>query len=135
MLNKIISKFKPKCLTKFLDKLNFFKANALEKVKQYMFGLMNDFKRFNLETLSLATAKNEQTYRQLRYLIDQANWDEEQLNSDRIKFLENDVRTQSKDGGTTVIDDTGVKKYGQHTDGVYYQHYGAELKAGTLIAR
>jgi len=52
MLNKIISKFKPKCLTKFLDKLRFFKANTLEKVKQYMFGLMNDFKRFNLETLS-----------------------------------------------------------------------------------
>lgn len=126
MLNKIISKLKPKCLTMFLDKLNFFKASQVGKVKQYMFGLMSDFKRFNLETLSLATDKGEQTYRQLRYLIDNASWDEEQLNCERIKFLENDVRTQSKDSGTTVIDDTGVKKYGKHTDGVYYQHYGAE---------
>ncbi len=91
-----------------------------------MMGLMNGFKRFNLETLSLATQKNEQTYRQLHYLIDNASWDEERLNCERIKFLENDVRTQSKGTGTIVIDDTGVKKYGEHTDGVYYQHYGAE---------
>lgn len=126
MLNKIISKIKPKSLDNFFSKLNFFKDKHLGKAKHYLFGLMNGFKRFNIETLSLATADDQYSYRQLHYFIDKANWDEDKLNEKRIQFLESDVRTQTKKDGCVSIDDTSVRKNGKHTDGAYYQYCGSE---------
>ena len=126
MLNKIISKIKPKSLDNFFSKLDFFKDKHLGKAKHYLFGLMNGFKRFNIETLSLATADDQYSYRQLHYFIDKANWDEDKLNEKRIQFLENDVRTQTKKNGCVSIDDTSVRKNGDQTDGTYYQYCGSE---------
>lgn len=95
MLNKIISKVKPKSLDNFFSKLNFFKDKHLGKAKHYLFGLMNGFKRFNIETLSLATTDDQYSYKQLRYFIDKENWNEDKLNEKRIQFLESDARTQT----------------------------------------
>ena len=126
MLNKIISKIKPKSLDNFFSKLNFFKDKHIGKAKHYLFGLMNGFKRFNIETLSLATADDQYSYRQLYHFIDKADWDEDKLNERRIQFLESDVRTETKKGGCVSIDDTSVRKNGKHTDGTYYQYCGSE---------
>ncbi len=126
MINKIISKIKPKSLNNFLSKLNFFKSKHIEKAKHYLFGLMNGFKRFNIETLYYATPDNEYTYKELHYFMDKANWDEDELNEKRIQFLESDLRTQTKDDGIISLDDTSVKKDGNHTDGAYYQYCGSE---------
>ena len=124
MLNNTIAKIKPKSLDNFFKKLNFFKGIALEKAKHYISGLMQGFKRFNLETLQLASVDSGTTYRQLHYFIDKANWDENKLNEVRIDFLQNDVRTRTKKDGCISIDDTSVKKYGDKTDGVYCQYSG-----------
>ena len=128
MLNKIISIIKPKSLDNFFSKLNFFKDKHLQKAKHYVSGIMNGFKRFNIETLHLATADNEYSYRQLHYFIDKANWDEDGLNEKRIQFLEGDERTRTKEDGCISIDDTSVRKYGDDTDGVYYQYCPSESR-------
>lgn len=128
MFNKIISKIKPKSLDNFFDKLNFFKEKLLGKAKHYLFGIMNGFKRFSIEALGLATADQEYSYRQLHHFIDNAQWDENELNERRIEFLQNDVRTRTKEDGALSIDDTSSKKYGSHTDGAFWQYSPSEGK-------
>jgi len=126
MLNQIILKIKPKSLDNFFSKLDFFKDKHLGKAKHYLFGLMNGFKRFNIEPLSLATAGGQYSYRQLHYFIDKADWNEDELNEKRIQFLEGDARTRTKKNGCISLDDTSVKKDGDQTDGTYYQYCGSE---------
>lgn len=67
MINKIISKIKPKAMDKFFAKLGFFKNKSLDIAKHYISGLMNGFKRFNLQSLHLATEDARQSYRKIRY--------------------------------------------------------------------
>jgi len=122
MINKIISKIKPKALDNFFAKLGFFKNRTVEIAKHYLSGLMNGFKRFNIEALHLATEEDSYSYRQLRYFIGDADWDENQLNEKRIQFLENDTRTKTKGNGCISFDDTSVEKSGTHTDGVARQY-------------
>ena len=124
--NNLIAATKPKVLTNFLNKLAFFKHKHFDTALHYLSGLWHNLVRFNLETLHAATMSGEQSYGQLRYFINIADWDEAALNQRRLQFLENDVRTQTRDDGELILDDSAVKKYGRHTDGVYYQHYGAE---------
>lgn len=126
MVNKIISKFKPKSLDNFFSKLNFFKDNLIDKAKHYLFGIMNGFKRFSLEALHLATVDEQFSYRELHYFIDKQDWDENELNEKRIQFLEQDVRTRTKEDGTISIDDTSAKKYGDSTDGAFWQYAPSE---------
>lgn len=122
MLNKIISIIKPKSIDNFFAKLNFFKDNMVEKAKHYFFGLMNGFKRFSIEALQLATPDETYSYRELHYFLDEAEWDENELNEKRIKFLEQDVRTRTKSEGSISIDDTSTKKCGDKTDGTFWQY-------------
>ena len=122
MINKIISKIKPKALDNFFAKLGFFKNRTVGIAKHYISGLMNGFKRFNLQTLHLATEEDSYSYRQLRYFVGDANWDETQLNEKRIQFLESDMRTRTKEDGCISFDDTSVEKSGTHTDGVAKQY-------------
>lgn len=124
--NNIIATIKPKILTNFLEKLSFFKQKHLATALHYLSGLWHGLTRFNLETLHAATMSDEYSYRRLHYFVNTADWDEAALNEQRLQFLEHDVRTRTRDEGELIIDDSGVKKYGKHTDGVYYQHYGAE---------
>ena len=126
MTNNLIAITKPKVLTNFLDALAFFKHKHLSKVLHYLSGLWHNLIRFNLETLSNATPNGALRYHQLRYFINDAGWDETALNERRIAFLQHDRRTRTRENGTLSIDDTSVRKYGTATDGVYYQHYGAE---------
>jgi SRSO17 transposase len=124
--NNLIATTKPKILTNFLEKLSFFRKKHIDTALHYLSGLWHTLTRFNIETLYSATMSGEQSYQQLRYFINDADWDEAALNERRLQFLEHDVRTQTRDEGELIIDDSGIKKYGKHTDGVYYQHYGAE---------
>lgn len=126
MINKIISTIKPKSLDNFFSKLNFFKGNSIDKAKHYLFGIMNGFKRFNLEALHLATVDNQFSYRELHYFIDKQEWDEDELNEKRIRFMENDVRAGTKTDGIISIDDTSTKKYGNNTDGAFWQYAPSE---------
>lgn len=122
MINKIISKIKPKALDNFIAKLGFFKSKAADIAKHYISGLMNGFKRFNLQALHLATEEGSYSYRQLRYFIGDADWDENQLNEKRIQFMESDRRTKTKKNGCISFDDTSVVKSGTNTDGVAKQY-------------
>lgn len=126
MLNNIISLIKPKSLIHFFHRLNFFRKKHLGKALHYVQGLWQGLKRFNLQTLFEATPASTYSYRQLHHFIDNPSWDEYQLNEKRIQFLENDVRTRTRREGAVVLDDTGVKKYGERTDGVAEQYYGLE---------
>lgn len=124
--NNLIAATKPQILVNFLQKLTTFKKRHMATALHYLSGLWHNLKRFNIETVRAATMSDEQSYRQLNYFINDADWDEAKLNEERLHIIEHDVRTQTRDDGALIIDDSGVKKYGKKTDGVYYQHYGAE---------
>lgn len=115
-----ISSIKPKVITNFLEKLDFSNQRWRQRASHYLMGLSAGFKRFNIESLTLASSQF--TYRQNHYFITEAKWNEKELNEKRISFLQQDKRTNMRSGGIIVIDDTSVGKYGNKTDGVYRQY-------------
>lgn len=115
-----ISSTKPKVLTNFLAKLDFGNQRWQERASHHLVGLSAGFKRFSIESLSLASPQF--SYRQNHYFITEAKWDEEELNEKRIAFLNQDKRTKMRKDGLCVIDDTSSKKYGSKTDGAYKQY-------------
>lgn len=121
-----ISSTKPKVIANFLEKLGFGNQRWQERASHYLMGLSAGFKRFNIESLSLASPQF--TYRQNYYFITEARWNEEELNEKRIAFLNQDKRTRMQSDGLLVIDDTSFKKYGSKTDGVYRQYSPEEGK-------
>lgn len=121
-----ISSTKPKAITNFLGKLGFGNQRWQERASHYLMGLSAGFKRFNIESLSLASPQF--TYRQNYYFITEARWNEEELNEKRIAFLNQDKRTRMRPDGLLVIDDTSFRKYGSKTDGTYRQYSPQEGK-------
>lgn len=115
-----ISSSKPKVIINFLKKLDFGNQRWQQRASHYLMGLSAGFKRFNVESLSLASPQF--TYRQNHYFITEAKWDEQELNEKRLAFLQKDKRTRMQPEGLLVIDDTSCKKYGSKTDGVYKQY-------------
>jgi hypothetical protein len=121
-----ISSQKPKVITNFLKKLGFGNQRWQERASHYLLGLSAGFKRFNIESLSQASSQF--TYRQNYYFITEAKWNEEELNEQRIAFLNQDKRTRMRPDGVGIIDDTSFKKWGHQTDGVYKQYSPEEGK-------
>lgn len=121
-----ISSTKPKVIANFLEKLGFGNQRWQERASHYLMGLSAGFKRFNIESLSLASPQF--TYRQNYYFITEARWNEEELNEKRIAFLNQDKRTRIQSDGLLIIDDTSFKKCGSKTDGTYKQYSAEEGK-------
>ena len=57
----------------------------------------------------------------LQWFVSESTWDHEQVNQQRIALLQADPATAPHGQGVLVIDDTGDRKDGHHTDHVARQ--------------
>jgi SRSO17 transposase len=61
----------------------------------------------------------------LQFFLSESGWDAEALNARRLELLLGDPALSSHDAGVLVIDDTGDRKKGTHTDHVGRQYLGS----------
>ena len=88
----------------------------------YVRGLLAQMDRKNVEAISNGTVG--QAYQGLHHFLSESPWDAAVLNRRRVELLEADVRTRSRPGGVLVLDDSGVPKKGEATQGVKRQYIG-----------
>lgn len=112
-----------KSITKFTDKF-LEKSKHSQVASAYLESLFRTEGRFSLE--SVAEQAADLSYEQIHHFIsDSEVWNEEKLNDDRLRFLNEHKFTQTESNGILVIDDTQTIKTGKATDGVGWQHCGS----------
>lgn len=108
-------------INKFLD--NFkkpFSNKQFSAFKMFVYGMLRDYKRLNLSSLSDNLPLD---YQQFQYFFSDSKWNYEDLNNLRINTLRKGKTTGFSKDGVLAIDDTGsIKPYAKNTDGVAYQH-------------
>ena len=70
---------------------------------------------------------------QVQYFLCESEWDAEAVTARRIEDLQADPLTTPHGNGALVIDETGDRKDGTHTDHVGYQYLGSIGKLGNGI--
>jgi SRSO17 transposase len=65
---------------------------------------------------------------QLQFFLSEANWDADAIVARMVQLLQRDPLTASDPDGVLVIDDTGDRKDGSHTDHVARQYLGSVNK-------
>lgn len=108
-------------LAEFLGQFQprFAKPKRSSVVERYLTGLLTEHPNKNCQTMAaVVPATNEQ---QLNNLLTEMQWDEEDLNRQRVKCLS---RLKTEGDGILVIDDTGFAKKGDHSVGVAPQYSG-----------
>jgi len=88
----------------------------------YVRGLLAQMDRKNVEAISDRVVG--QPYQGLHHFLADAPWDGAELNRRRVELLQADRRTRSRPGGVLILDDSGVPKKGQATEGVKRQYIG-----------
>jgi len=78
--------------------------------------------RKNVEAISNRTVG--QAYQGLHHFLAESPWDAARLNRRRVELLQADPRTRSRPGGVLILDDSGVPKKGEATEGVKRQYIG-----------
>ena len=115
----------PKLLKKFLRKFKFaFYKKSYKSFSTYLAGLFLEIKRTNIHSIYSKSIFN--SYENLQYFLSESKWDHNKLNDKRIKLLQSNKITRTKKDGVLVIDDSGCKKWGIHTQGAKIQHYPTE---------
>src|SRR5436190_4943390 len=61
----------------------------------------------------------------LQFFLSESSWDHEQVNRVRVRLLVDDPATRPHERGVLVIDDSGDRKDGRHTDHVARQYLGS----------
>jgi hypothetical protein len=98
------------------------RPNQVEAFRAYALGLISEAHRKNVETMSARIVG--QAYQSLHHFLTEAPWDAEAVNRRRVEMLQNDPRTATRQGGVLILDDTGVPKKGEATEGVKRQYIG-----------
>lgn len=114
-------------LAEFLSqyRVHFAQQHSADTLRRYLTGLMTEHPNKNCDTLSAVIPQtNEQ---QLNNLLVGMAWDEEALNTDRVKAM---VGLGSEGDGVLIFDDTGFAKQGKHSVGVARQYSGTLGKVG-----
>jgi len=88
----------------------------------YVRGLLAQMDRKNVEAISNRTVG--QAYQGLHHFLAESPWDAGELNRRRVELLQADPRTRSRPRGVLVLDDSGVPKKGEATQGVKRQYIG-----------
>jgi hypothetical protein len=112
---------------KHFDSL-FGKSNQREGFRQYLEGLLLPSERnktltglVNTEPLVGAQLPRAQ---KLQWFLSESNWDERQIQAERLKLLREDPVTAPNTQGALVIDETGDRKDGHKTAHVARQYLG-----------
>ena len=108
----------------FFDKFSEFWArpNQAQAFGAYVRGLISETHRKNIEAINAKVVG--QHYQSLHHFLAESPWNSEALNRRRIELLQNDRRTASCKKGVLILDDTGVPKKGDQTQGVKRQYIG-----------
>jgi hypothetical protein len=108
----------------FFDKFAdlWSRPNQARCFSAYMHGLLVQMDRKNIEAICDHTV--EQPYEGLHHFLAESPWDASYLNRRRVELMEADPRTHSRPGGVLIIDDSGVPKKGEATEGVKRQYIG-----------
>jgi SRSO17 transposase len=88
----------------------------------YVRGLLAQMDRKNVEAISERTVG--QDYQGLHHFLAESPWDASALNRRRVEQLQADQRTASRACGVLLLDDSGVPKKGEATEGVERQYIG-----------
>jgi len=108
----------------FFDKFAdlWSRPNQLQSFTAYVRGLLAQMDRKNVEAISNRTVR--QAYQGLHHFLTDSPWDACELNRRRVELLQGDPRTRSRPGGVLILDDSGVPKKGEATEGVKRQYIG-----------
>lgn len=88
----------------------------------YVRGLLAQMDRKNVEAISERSVG--QAYQGLHHFLAESPWDAAVLNRRRVELLQADQRTASRARGVLLLDDSGVPKKGEATEGVQRQYIG-----------
>ena len=110
-----------KSIDKFTQK--FFQKSIHSAIaSKYISGLYETEGRFSLDAVA---KKYNISYEKVHHFMsDSTAWNEDEVNNQRLKFLNRHKFTKTKANGVLALDDTQFIKYGKHTDGVSWQHCG-----------
>lgn len=108
-------------IDKFTKK--FFQKSIHSAIaSKYLSSLYEIEGRFSLEAVA---QKHNLSYEKVHHFISDSNaWNEEEMNNQRLRLLNQHKFTRTKANGILTIDDTQFIKYGKHTVGVAWQHCG-----------
>src|SRR5262245_48162330 len=105
--------------------------------RDYLQGVLSPRERTKTPT-ALAGAEpvagaQHPTVQRLQFFLSEAPWDAEAVNARRLELLVADPATAPHDAGVLVIDDTGDRQDGRHTDHVAPQYLGSRGKIANGI--
>jgi SRSO17 transposase len=111
-------------LDAFFDKFSslWSRPNQAAGFRAYVLGLLSEAHRKNVEAMSAKTVG--EPYQSLHHFLAEAPWDADALNRLRLGLLQADPRTAPRPDGLLIVDDTGVPKKGDATEGVKRQYIG-----------
>jgi hypothetical protein len=122
-MNFIVSEPDP-LLTSFFENFDslWSRPNQAQGFRSYILGLVCQLHRKNVEAMSSKIVG--QDYQSLHHFLCDAPWEDKELNRMRLAALLSNRRTAPCDKGVLIIDDTGVPKRGDSTEGVKRQYIG-----------
>jgi SRSO17 transposase len=111
--------------TKHFDVL-FEKSNQREEFRRYLEGLLLPAERHKtltglVNTEPLVGAQQPRAQK-LQWFLSESDWDERQVQAERLTLLREDPATAPSADGVLVIDETGDRKDGHHTAHVGRQY-------------
>jgi SRSO17 transposase len=104
----------------------FSRPNQRQGLRAYVLGLLSETHRKNVERISERVLS--QHYQSLHHFLCESPWDAEALNDRRIGMLLANPHTRPRPDGALIIDDSGVPKKGDATEGVKRQYIGQRGK-------
>jgi len=119
----IVNESDPVCQP-FFDKFAdlWSRPNQAQCLSAYVRGLLAQMDRKNVEAISRRTIG--QPYQGLHHFLVDSPWDAAELNRRRVELVQADPRTRSSPKGVLILDDSGVPKKGEATEGVKRQYIG-----------
>jgi len=114
-------------LAEFLSefKVKFHQEKNNKTLERYLTGLLSEHPNKNCDTLAQVVPGTNQ--QQLNNLTTGMDWDEKDLNSQRVKTM---LELETEGDGVLIFDDCGFAKQGNHSVGVARQYSGTLGKVG-----
>jgi SRSO17 transposase len=102
---------------------NFKEQFSKRQARVFIAAVYSLLKEYNRNCLSRMAAKTNYDYEAFQYFFSDARWNSDELNTKRLKVIENQRTTASTSSGVLVIDDTAnPKPHARATEGARYQH-------------
>ena len=106
-------------------KVRFRRAEAKAALERYLTGLLTELPNKNGDTMAQAVPGTHE--QRLQGFLTTMNWDEEELNRQRVKKM---IADATIGHGVLIFDDTGFAKQGKASVGVARQYCGTLGKVG-----